>query len=58
MSDINNIGVSSMIRLTVYVTPQQQKALRMIYAETGQDQTESVRQAIDAYLLARKQNKK
>jgi len=39
-----------MERTQIYITEEQQKELRTIYAETGQKITESIRQAITMYL--------
>ena len=36
--------------MQIYVTDQQHKFLRKIYAETGQRMTETIRQAIDEYI--------
>lgn len=41
--------------MQVYISEDQHKALKIIYAETGQRMTESVRKAIDDYI---KKNKK
>jgi hypothetical protein len=38
------------ISLQIYITPEQHKALKRIYAETGMRITETIRQAIDKYL--------
>lgn len=43
-----------MIPITAYLTEEQHKALKMIYANTGQRITESIRQAIDEYLKVKK----
>ena len=42
-----------MIRTQIYITEEQHKELKKIYAETGQRITESIRQAIDGYLNVR-----
>jgi hypothetical protein len=39
-----------MIRTQIYITPEQHKKLKLIYAESGQKITESIRQAIEVYL--------
>lgn len=38
------------IPIPCYVTEEQQKSLRKIYAETGQAQTETMRKALDEYI--------
>lgn len=43
-----------MIRITVYLTEEQHKALKRIYAGTGARITESIRQAVDKFLMISK----
>jgi hypothetical protein len=43
-------------RTQIYLTPEQHKKLRMIYAETGQRITETVRLAIEEYLCKKKES--
>jgi predicted DNA-binding protein len=38
------------IRKQVYLRPDQDKAIKHISADTGQDQSEIIREAIDQYL--------
>ena len=43
-----------MVSIQIYMTKEQHKKLKMIYAETGQRISESVRQAIELYLDSKK----
>lgn len=45
-----------MIRTQIYITPEQHKALKQIYTDTGQKITESIRQSIEVYLNEQRQN--
>lgn len=47
-----------MVNLQVYITEEQHKELKIIYANTGQRITESIRQAIHMYLAEKEGVKK
>jgi hypothetical protein len=44
-----------MVRTQIYITEEQHRELKRIYAETGQRITESIRQAVAAYLAGREE---
>lgn len=43
-----------MVSIQIYLKEEQHKELKRIYAETGQRISESVREAVDAYLAGKK----
>ena len=54
---LNKLRYKTMIRTQIYITEDQHKELKKIYAETGQRITESIRQAVADYLRNKKMHK-